>query len=675
MEPPGLVPPRSVADGSWPAFVRRHLWALPLLLSVLFVAGAMVWLRASEAQDRDAQRQSLISDALSLQAQLEANLDAEQLQLQGLAEGLQGNGGRLSRADFANDSRVIDGLSRVWRSLVWLDPAGRIAAQAPASEVALSPMKRGRSELSAHLVVNLNDGGRLVARYDPGAILRREVPWWLARKYDVRMIDSFDTVIASSAERPRDPAQAWYRLSLEPRLPNTWLELTARDLIKPWWRSMPVWMTLGFLLMSGVATATLRRQVRSVERAEERWRNEAAWRRSMEDSLTVGLRARDLDGRLVYANRGFANMVGYEPEELVGLLPPMPYWAPDHLEATMWRHRRNMAGQAPREGYEARWRTRDGRVVDALVFEAPLVDAHGRHIGWMASIVNNTERKRLEENERRQTEALAHQARLTMLGEVASTLAHELNQPLTAITSYNAGVLNSLQRQGMSDPVLIGALQRLGEQASHAGRIVQRIREFLTRRQPRQERCDLHVLIGEAMALLNRELERQSVHVLLSLQAEPLCARADRVLAEQVLINLVRNACDAMSVVPAQARRIEIRAQMVGQNFVRIDVLDSGPGLQGRNIEALCAPFYSTKGDGMGMGLAICRSILEAHQGALDATDRPNGGGACFSFTLPAWLDDDAGAVTPAGDDEPADRPLSETLAPPGNQPHEQRTP
>lgn len=640
MQPPRLAPPSPSTD--WPAStaLRQRLWALPLLLSMLFVVGVMLWLRAGETKDRDDQRQTLISDALSLQAQLEASLDAEQLQLQALADGLARSRPRLAQRDFAHDGQVIDGLSRVWRSLVWLDAAGRIVAQAPEDRGTTRPRAgRERGELSAHLSVHMADGGTLVARYDPGGILRREVPWWLARKYDVRLIDSFDTVLASSADRSPEPARATYRVSLEPRLTAVWLELTARDQVTPWWRSMPVWMTLGFLILLVVATLMLRRQVRTVHEAEERWRGEAAWRRAMEDSLTVGLRARDLEGRLVYANRSFAAMVGYEPEELVGLLPPMPYWAPDQLEATMWRHRRNMAGQAPREGYEARWRTRDGGTVDALVFEAPLVDAHGRHIGWMASILNNTERKRLEESERRQTEALAHQARLTMLGEVASTLAHELNQPLTAITSYNTGVLNSLQRQGGADPMLIGALQRLGEQAAHAGRIVQRIREFLTRREPRQERCDLHVLIREAVALLRRELDRQSVNVRLQLQATVPWVRADRVLAEQVLINLVRNACDAMGGVPAASRCIEIRTQLAGDAFTRIDVCDAGPGLQGRRIDALCAPFYSTKGDGMGMGLAICRSIMEAHQGALDAQDRPEGG-ACFSFTLPVWRDE-----------------------------------
>ncbi|MES1162478.1 MAG: PAS domain S-box protein, partial [Rhizobacter sp.] len=193
-------------------------------------------------------------------------------------------------------------------------------------------------------------------------------------------------------------------------------------------------------------TWMLRRQVIDVSRAEAAWRTEAAWRSAMEDSLTVGLRARDLEGRIVYVNRALADLVGYAPEELVGLKPPMPYWPPDSIEAAMLRHRRNLAGDAPRGGYEARWRHRDGHPIEIILFEAPLVDAAGQHIGWMGSIVDITDRKRLEERERRHTDTMAHHARLTMLGEIASTLAHELNQPLTAISSYNAGVLNSLQR-------------------------------------------------------------------------------------------------------------------------------------------------------------------------------------------------------------------------------------
>lgn len=634
---PVLDAPPSPADFTHTLQQHRGLWALPLWLSVLFVVGVVVWLRSDEIKEREVQRQALITDALSLQAQLEVGLDAERVQLQSLADAVD----RIrspSRAaqSFVHEPRLIDGLSRVWRSVVWLDATGRFVAQAPEG-----PLPRGgwgsaaRGDLSIHLAVPLQRGGSLVVRLDPGAMLRREVPWWLARRYDVRLIDGEDNVIASTAEPTRATDRAWYRVRMGAQLDDTWLELTSRDRVVPWWRTLPLWLALGFLALIGGATWMLRRQVHSVRRAEDRWREEAAWRRAMEDSLTVGLRARDLEGRLIYANRGFADLVGYEPEELVGLLPPMPYWAPDQLEATMWRHRRNMAGQAPREGYEARWRTRDGRDVDVLVFEAPLVDARGRHVGWMASVVNQTERKRLEESERRQTEAFAHQARLTMLGEIASTLAHELNQPLMAISSYNTGVMNSLQRRGVDDAMVLGALQRLGEQAALAGRIVRRIREFLTRRQPRHERVDLHALIDDVIVLLRRELERHSVTLELQLHALPAVVRADRVLIEQVLINLIRNACDAMMDPSVAQREVAVHTRSAGR-FVRVSVSDRGTGLQGRRIDALCAPFFSTKAEGMGMGLAICRSILEAHQGGLDAKDRPDGG-ACFAFTLPVW--------------------------------------
>ena len=480
-------------------------------------------------------------------------------------------------------------------------------------------------------------------------MLRQNVPWWLARKYDVRLVDSFGGVTASTTE-VRDAAaetgrRQSHRISLEPTLTDGYLELIARDRITPWYRSFPMAMVAGFVALIAAITWMLRRQVRDVSRAEAAWRTEAAWRSAMEDSLTVGLRARDLEGRLVYVNRAFADMVGYAPDALLGLLPPMPYWPPDEIEESMQRHRRNMAGNAPRSGYETRWRHREGRMLDVIVFEAPLVDASGRHIGWMGSVLDISERKRLEDRERRQTDTMAHHARLTMLGEIASTLAHELNQPLSAISSYNAGVLNSLQRAGdhthATDPAVLRALQRLGEQAAHAGRIVQRIRQFLTRREPQLEACSLNAVVVGGVDLLQRELACQHVQITLTLQPTLPQVVADAVLIEQVVINLVRNACDALAELPAsltRARQIDVRtARSADARFVRIEVRDNGPGLQGRRIEGLCAPFYSTKADGMGMGLAICRSILEAHHGVLDAAEAP-GGGAWFTMSLPVDL-------------------------------------
>lgn len=620
-------------------FLTRSLWLAPLGLSLIFVGGVLGWVRANEAEEQDQQRQTLISDALSTEAQLRDRIDEEQVHLRQLAAGLAGESP--SAATLAAHPEVNAGLRRLWLAVTWLDARNRVLAEVPPE----SEANRYEDGLSLHLTARVAPDGVLVVRYAPALLLKRGVPWWLARKYDVQLVDSADQVIASTTDSPLRAAQGErpsYRVALtgplrasplaQAALTDAALELTVREPAANGVRPLTWVLVAGFLPLVAVASWLLRRQMRQVERAEVAGRTEAAWRRAMEDSALVALRARDFDGRLLYVNRTFCDMVGLPAEQLVGLLPPMPYWPPDALAEVAERNRRNLAGHAPREGYEAHWCHSSGRMVDVMVFESPLVDAGGRQIGWMGSIIDVTERKRLEERERRQVETLAHNARLTMLGEVASTLAHELNQPLTAIASYGAGITNSLATLGVQDELVLGALQRLGQQATHAGRIVARIREFLTRREPRHERCDLHEVITAAVELLRRDCQRRGVALELALAAGVPAVQADAVLIEQVVINLVRNAADALQARDT-GRRIAVSSRVVGE-FVRIDVQDNGPGLAGRRVEQLCAPFYSTKADGMGMGLAICRSIVEAHQGVLDANEAP-GGGALFSFSLP----------------------------------------
>ncbi|HEX5312555.1 PAS domain S-box protein [Aquabacterium sp.] len=622
---------------AWPA-----IWAWPLILSLVFAGGVLFWLRAMERQDLDAQRAEMIADALTLESQISGRLDAETARLKILADAM--GEAIITPRSFAREAMVLDGLRRFWVDVTWLDDAGQIQAQAPLEDTARRDAVRSSGDdggLSGHLMVPVSskDGvtkGSLIARYSAAAILRQKLPWWLASKYDIRLVDVAGDVIASTVDKERAPNQAWYRVSMGATMPNAWLEVTARTVIGPWWRSLPVALMGVFVVLVVLATLMLRRQMRSVSLAEEAWRTEAAWRQAMEDSLAIGIRARDLDGRLVYVNKALADMVGYSPDELVGKLPPMPYWLPDQIEQTMSQHLRNMAGQAPREGYESKWCHRDGHAVDVMVYEAPLVDSSGEQIGWMASIVNITERKQMEERERRQMESMAHNARLTMLGEVASTLAHELNQPLSVIMSYNTGLLNALERAQPPQSQLIQPLQRMAEQAAHAGRIVKRIREFLTRREPELERSDLRRILFDGMALLQRELLKQDVEWSAHLAPDLEPVRADPVLVEQVLINLVRNACDAMSGRSGPRRLLITASRIPQQGFVKVMVSDSGPGLGGKTIDQLCAAFFSTKPDGMGMGLAICRSIIELHHGVLDVEESPLGG-AAFVFSLPVW--------------------------------------
>jgi two-component system sensor histidine kinase DctS len=617
----------------------RSLWLAPVALSLIFVLGVLAWVHANEAEEQEQQRQTLISDALSTEAQLRDRIADEQGHLRQLAQGLVGK--TPGEAMLADQAEVNVGLRRLWQSVTWLDARNRVMAEVSGR----GDVGRLEDGLSLHLTAAVGAGGTLVVRYPPALLLKRGVPWWLARKYDVQLVDSADQVIASSTESPLRAAQAprpSYRVALtgplraspltQATLTDAALELTVRDPAVDGVRPLAWVLVAGFLPLIAVASWLLRRQMRQVQRAEVAGRTEAAWRRAMEDSALVALRARDFDGRLMYVNRTFCEMVGLPAEALVGLLPPMPYWPPDALDEVAERNRRNLAGHAPREGYEAHWRHSSGRTVDVMVFESPLVDAGGRQIGWMGSIIDITERRRLEDRERRQVETLAHNARLTMLGEVASTLAHELNQPLTAIASYGAGISNSLAKLGVQDDLVLGALQRLGQQAAHAGRIVARIREFLTRREPRHEHCDLNDVITAAIELLKRDCQRRGVALHVTLAPGVPAVLADAVLIEQVVINLVRNATDALQAREA-GRRIAVSSRVAGE-FVRVDVQDNGPGLQGRRVEQLCAAFYSTKADGMGMGLAICRSIVEAHQGVLDASEAANGG-ALFSFSLP----------------------------------------
>ncbi|HEU0202409.1 MAG TPA: ATP-binding protein, partial [Burkholderiaceae bacterium] len=340
-------------------------------------------------------------------------------------------------------------------------------------------------------------------------------------------------------------------------------------------------------------------------------------------------------GRMLYVNRRMCELTGFDEAELVGRDPPMPYWRSEAIEETMRLHERTLAGHAPREGFESHWRRKDGKEIVVMIFEAPLTDPSGQRVGWMGSVVDVTDQRHAEEFERQRAERAAHQARLMTMGEIAASLAHELNQPLTAVASYSAGVRNSLARVPGVDARILAALERQGEQAAHAGRIVERIRGFLSRRTPQQEPCELADIVQRALDLLRPDLRRRAIQVSSEKPAAPVNVHADPVLLEQVVINLLLNAADAlMTQAPPWHIRVVVGTGDEEPPRALIEVIDNGPGLGGRTIEQLAAPFYSTKPEGMGLGLAICRSIVESHLGVLEAGDAP-AGGACFRISLP----------------------------------------
>ena len=210
-------------------------------------------------------------------------------------------------------------------------------------------------------------------------------------------------------------------------------------------------------------------------KAERDLADALAFRKAMEDSLVTGLRARDLHGRITYVNPAFCQMVGFEAEQLLGKSAPMPYWPSEMVGEYQQRQAVRLAGNAPpREGFESVFVRKDGSRFPVLIFEAPLINVLGKQTGWMSAFLDISEQRRIEEMSRASQERLQATARLATVGEMASLLSHELNQPLAAISSYATGSLNLISNQAAADasPALSDlqmALERISEQAGRAG--------------------------------------------------------------------------------------------------------------------------------------------------------------------------------------------------------------
>jgi two-component system sensor histidine kinase DctS len=325
-------------------------------------------------------------------------------------------------------------------------------------------------------------------------------------------------------------------------------------------------------------------------------------------------------------------MTGFSQDELIGREPPMPYWLPEELDQTLSAHYAVLAGAAPQDGFELRFQRKDGTRFDALIYEAPLIDADGKQRGWMGSILDITERKRAAELNRQHQEKLQQTSRLVTMGELASSIAHELNQPLAAIASYNAGCLNLARAGQTDDPEFAQALEKLGQQAQRAGQIIRSVYDFVRKTEPKMAPVRLADVVETSVGLIATEARRRRVPIVALDENMAERVMADRVMLEQVLVNLTRNALDAMHKTPVKERRIVVSAALDG-DLVTIAVADKGCGVPDDLAEKLFSPFFSTKTEGMGMGLNICRSIIEFHQGRL--WFEPNeGGGSVFKFTL-----------------------------------------
>jgi len=252
----------------------------------------------------------------------------------------------------------------------------------------------------------------------------------------------------------------------------------------------------------------------------------------------------------------------------------------------------------------------------------------------LLSATNVSARNETLRRHKSQAERLLFTSRVMSVGEMTTTLAHELNQPLAAIVNYLNVALRLIGRESPDLARSGEALLFARDQATHASAVIARLREFVRAREPRRSALAVADLVASVMQLLKLEAEKQRVRVVTELPASLPAVFADRVMLEQVLLNLVKNAIEAMRDSDPKQREIHIGGRVNLDEQIELRVSDRGCGLSAADAQQLFTPFYTTKSDGLGIGLAICRSIIEYHEGRLYFEDNPKGG-SVFVVTLP----------------------------------------
>ncbi|MCK6423957.1 MAG: PAS domain S-box protein [Burkholderiaceae bacterium] len=616
--------------------------------------------------------------------------------------------------------------------------------------------------------------GTLVAEYSVEAMLRHFVPAEVSRRHVISLVDENRRVLASTvATQPhRSPATLHYSVPFSPVDHGVMLRgegyRTSFGLIG----NTLFWMVLALSVLTVWMLLGTWRHMRRRAQIQGALVQETNFRRAMENSMLTGMRAMDMEGRITYVNPAFSAMTGFTEAELIGRLPPYPHWPPELLDESARLLRQELAGLSPAGGFEVRVMRKDGTRFDARMYVSPLIDARGHQTGWMTSMTNITEakrvrdqltasherfttvlegldaavsvlsvqsgellftnrsyrlwfgvdarwhaqlagesspaadgdrddavdslsglptaelteqgadarevfvdtlqkwfdvrarylqwtdgrlaqmliatditaRRRMEEQAAQQAERAQVTSRLVTMGEMASSVAHELNQPLAAIANYCNGMISRAKAGTLSHEDLLGALEKTSRQAHRAGQIIHRIRNFVKRSEPQRTASKAADIVEDTLELAGMVLRRHnvSIHSYVAQRLPPLMV--DPILIEQVLLNLIKNAAEAIDNAqqPPQRRTIELRVvprhtpELGG--VIEFGVTDTGPGLKEEVIGRLYEAFFSTKTDGLGIGLSLCRSIVESHHGRIRAENLYNGpqvSGCRFTVWLP----------------------------------------
>ena len=642
--------------------------------------------------------------------------------------------------------------------------------------------------------------GVLIVEYSIETLVRHFVPADVAQRHMISVVDDKQRVLASTVTRmPGQAGRRAFIVSDAPLAPS----LNGLLLRGQGWRTSIglvnntlFWMVVALSVLTVWMLLGTWRHMRRRSQIQGALVQETNFRRAMENSMPTGMRAMDLEGRVSYVNAAFCQMTGYSSTELVGRLPPYPYWPPHRIEENGRLLQQELQGRSPSGGIEVKVMRKDGGMFDARLYVSPLIDPKGQQTGWMTSITNITEAKRIRDqlsasHERFTTvlegldasvsvlsvqqgellfvnrsyrlwfggDARGHQqlaggvvgatsfagegddeidgmsglptqeltesgvnprevfveslqkwfdvrarylqwtdgrlaqmliatditarlraeelaaaqaekaqvtSRLVMMGEMASSVAHELNQPLTAITNYCNGMVSRVKAETIKQDDLVAALLKTARQAERAGQIIHRIRNFVRRSEPQRQASHARQIVEDAVELAGIELRRRNVSIHSYVAQRLPSIMADPILVEQVLLNLLKNAAEAIdsAQLPAQRRHIELRVvprhTPEEGGVIEFSVTDMGPGIKEEVIGRLYEAFFSTKADGLGIGLSLCRSIIESHRGRMRAQNLYNGSqavGCRFSFTLPVDATSRTDAVAAPTEGEPSTNP------------------
>ena len=277
---------------------------------------------------------------------------------------------------------------------------------------------------------------------------------------------------------------------------------------------------------------------------------------------------------------------------------------------------------------------KDGSSFPVEYSSTPMFDHKGDTIGSVVVYRDISERKLADEENRRHQKEIVHMARLNTMGEMASGIAHELNQPLTAIATNSFACIQMLESGGIAKDKLVDVLETIGLQAEHSGEIIKQLRQFVRKEQPERSIIDINDLIVEVLLFIEPEARKSNVKIIRKMDENLYKVLAQPIQIEQVLLNLLKNSIEALQVMDKENRRLTIKTEVAGGNAVVVTIEDNGPGIDNKIKEGLFVPFVTSKNDGLGLGLSISQGIIESHHGKL-YLHSDDGGGTVFRFTLP----------------------------------------